>query len=113
MNKSIYNYINEFCIKYGFKYDDNKYIKYISDNQIITISFKDNFVIINIKFDNLKGDMPSIDYNNRLSIDHVSSFIYCGEFDITFSKFILYGINKIYNKIIFNNKNNITYLYGN
>ena len=70
------NSIHDFCIKYGFKYDYDKYIKHISDDSKIIIKLEDNNVILCVKLDNLKGEYPSIDSSHTLSMDSINSFIY-------------------------------------
>lgn len=63
--------IHEFCIKYNFKYDNDKYIKHISDNSKIIIKLEDNNLILTLRFDNLKGENPSIECINVTPIDNI------------------------------------------
>lgn len=106
---NIVDNIHEFCIKYGFRYDNDKYIKHISNDSKIIIKFEDNNVILTVKFDNLKGEIHSIDSNRILPIDEINSLIYHNSLDIILCKIIIHNINKIYNKILFDNKNNLIY----
>lgn len=101
---NIVDNIHEFCIKYGFKYDYDKYIKHISNDSKIIIKLEDNNVILYIKFDNLKGENPSIYCTDVTPIDNIKSLIYDDLLDVSLSKLILHNISKIYNKIIFDGK---------
>lgn len=101
--------IHEFCIKYGFRYDNDKYIKYISNDSEIVIKLQDDYLNLYIKVDNIKGENPNIIAVEKLSINSIKSFIYNDSLDMTLCKLIIYNINKIYNKILFNNENNLIY----
>ena len=100
----VVNGIHEFCIKYDFEYDNDRYIKHISDNSKIIIKLEYNNLILTLNFYNLKGENPSIACTNLISMDSIKSFIYNNSLDETLSKIIICNINKIYSKILFDNK---------
>lgn len=106
----VFESIYDFCIKYNFKYDFGNYIKDISNDLKIIINIEDDYLNLTIQFDNLKGEHYRIESIEKISIDRIKSFIYDDSLEETLSKLILHNISKIYNKLIFDGKNNLIYL---